>query len=153
MIVLILYINLITFFLMLEFTLVMFGKTKVDLKNQKSSEILPLRVKCCQMLDERYFLSIPVLSFLPPVPAPSQVFKEPGGQGRQQKSTRVHFKKIFFGRTSWHAGSQFPDQGSNPCPPAVEVQSLNHWTTREFPPCTFLRLNQHPFFQLEWFLT
>ena len=27
-----------------------------------------------------------------------------------------------------------PDQGSNPCmPPAVEVQSLNHWTAGEVP--------------------
>ena len=31
------------------------------------------------------------------------------------------------------AGSQFPDQGSNPCPPAVSVQSFNHWTTKEVP--------------------
>ena len=29
----------------------------------------------------------------------------------------------------WHAGSQLPNQGSNP--PAVEALSLNHWTTRE----------------------
>ena len=27
----------------------------------------------------------------------------------------------------------FPDQGSNLCPPAVEVWSLNHWTAREVP--------------------
>ena len=30
-------------------------------------------------------------------------------------------------------GSQFPNPGLNLCPPAVEVQSLNHWTTREVP--------------------
>ena len=26
-----------------------------------------------------------------------------------------------------------PDQSSNPCTPAVEAQSLNHWTAREVP--------------------
>ena len=26
-----------------------------------------------------------------------------------------------------------PDQGWNPSPPALEAQSLNHWTAREFP--------------------
>ena len=31
---------------------------------------------------------------------------------------------IFFGHAS---------QGDNPMPPAVEVRSFNHWTTREFP--------------------
>ena len=37
----------------------------------------------------------------------------------------------FFGNATWHAGSYFPDQGSNLCPPAVEAWSLNHWTTGE----------------------
>ena len=35
-----------------------------------------------------------------------------------------------------HAGS-YSDQGSNTMPPAVGVQSLNHWTTREVPYLTF----------------
>ena len=38
---------------------------------------------------------------------------------------------ISFGQAAWHAGSQFPLQGLNPSPPAVEAQSLNHWTARE----------------------
>ena len=44
---------------------------------------------------------------------------------------------FFFGYTVWHAGSWFPDQGLNPCPPAVEARSPNHWTAREFPLLTF----------------
>ena len=40
---------------------------------------------------------------------------------------------FFFGHTAYHVGSQFPNPGLNLCPPAVEVQSLNHWTTREVP--------------------
>ena len=42
-----------------------------------------------------------------------------------------HFKFYLFGHSVLHVGSQFPDQGPNLHPPAVEVQSLNHWTTRE----------------------
>ena len=34
-------------------------------------------------------------------------------------------------------GSQFPDQGSNPRPPALEARSLNHWTAREVPIYSF----------------
>ena len=36
-----------------------------------------------------------------------------------------------FGHGPWHAGSVFPDQGLNSIPPAVEAQSLNHWTAGE----------------------
>ena len=32
-----------------------------------------------------------------------------------------------------HGMRKFPDQESNPRPPAVEVWNLNHWTTREVP--------------------
>ena len=35
-----------------------------------------------------------------------------------------------------HVGSQFPDQGLN-LHPALEVWSLNHWTTREVPKYPF----------------
>ena len=38
------------------------------------------------------------------------------------------FKKN-FGHATWHSGSYFADQGSNPCP----LQSLNHWTARGVP--------------------
>ena len=35
---------------------------------------------------------------------------------------------------AWCAGSLFPNQGWNPCPPpALEVWTLNHWTSREVP--------------------
>ena len=40
---------------------------------------------------------------------------------------------IYTCHTGKHLGSQFPNQGLNLCPPAVEAQSLNHWTTREVP--------------------
>ena len=32
----------------------------------------------------------------------------------------------------------FPCQGLNSCPASAELQSLNHWTTREVPLCSFL---------------
>ena len=38
---------------------------------------------------------------------------------------------VLFGLITLHVGSQILDQGLNLCPPAVEVQSLNHWTIRE----------------------
>ena len=38
---------------------------------------------------------------------------------------------LFFGCTVQHVGSWFLNQGSNPMPPALGAQSLNHWTTRE----------------------
>ena len=68
------------------------------------------------------------------------------GQGRTGK--RVHHRSVllknplllfiiitFFGHALWHVGSQFPDQGSNAAPSAVEAQSLNCWTTMEFIRC------------------
>ena len=41
------------------------------------------------------------------------------------------FVFCLFGRTSWLAGFQFPDQGSNPCP-AVKVLSPISWTVSKF---------------------
>ena len=38
-----------------------------------------------------------------------------------------------FGHAARLVRSQFPDQGSNPGPPAMEACCPNHWTTREFP--------------------
>ena len=35
--------------------------------------------------------------------------------------------------------SWFPDQGANAHPPAVEAQSLHHWTVREVPRATNVR--------------
>ena len=40
---------------------------------------------------------------------------------------------FFFAQTVQHVRSKFPNQGSSPRPPALEVQSLNHCTTREVP--------------------
>ena len=59
-------------------------------------------------------------------------------------------------------GSQFPDEGLNPVPPAVIAQSLNHWTAREVPLFMFLlwkgvELCQMPYLFLfemvMWFLS
>ena len=33
-----------------------------------------------------------------------------------------------------------PQPGIEPAPPALEVQSLNHWTTWEAPRCSFIAL-------------
>ena len=41
------------------------------------------------------------------------------------------FVCLLFGHNSWHA--ELPNQGWNPCSPAMEVLNLNHWTTREVP--------------------
>ena len=36
-----------------------------------------------------------------------------------------------------HVRSYYPDQGSNLCPLALEVQTLSHWTAREVPTFVF----------------
>ena len=40
---------------------------------------------------------------------------------------------FFFYHTVQHVGSYFTNQVLNQGPPAVEVQTPNHWTAREFP--------------------
>ena len=49
---------------------------------------------------------------------------------------------FFFFLASQHGMQDLssPNQGWNSCPPAVEVQSLNHWTIREAPIPHFLGL-------------
>ena len=49
---------------------------------------------------------------------------------------------FFFFLASQHSMQDLssPNQGWNSCPPAVEVQSLNHWTIREAPIPHFLGL-------------
>ena len=47
------------------------------------------------------------------------------------KIVSFYFLSLSFGCTTQHLRSYFPDQGWNLCPPGVESQSLNHWTTRE----------------------
>ena len=39
----------------------------------------------------------------------------------------------FFNHATRYVGSQFPDQGSNPCSLQWKPWSPNHWTTSEFP--------------------
>jgi len=46
-------------------------------------------------------------------------------------------------------GSSFLHQGANPCSPAVETRSLNHWTTREVPPKFSVGLVFYCFLDLE----
>ena len=41
---------------------------------------------------------------------------------------------FFFDLTAQHVWSQFPDQGSNPCP-CTGKSNLNHWTARKVPYC------------------
>ena len=50
-------------------------------------------------------------------------------------STYSHPALIFLFLASRHGMQDLssPNQGWNSCPPAVEVQSLNHWTIREAP--------------------
>ena len=49
----------------------------------------------------------------------------------------VHDSTVFRGFFFWphHAACEIlaPQPGIEPEPPALEVQSLNHWTTREVP--------------------
>ena len=40
---------------------------------------------------------------------------------------------LFFGHTTQHAGILVPQPGIKPVPSAMEAQSPNHWTTRDFP--------------------
>ena len=52
---------------------------------------------------------------------------------KKKKLFQCFFKKIIylFGHTTRHA--KLPHPRIEPVPPAVEAQSLNHWTTREVP--------------------
>ena len=52
---------------------------------------------------------------------------------------QVNLKKK-FGPTAQHIGSYFPSHRLKLAPPAFEVQSLNHWTTRKVP--THSKLNK-----------
>ena len=44
---------------------------------------------------------------------------------------------LFFDHTMWHVELVSP-RGIRPMPPALEAQSLNHWTTRDIPNIFFL---------------
>ena len=46
-----------------------------------------------------------------------------------------HFKKenFFFGHRLKACGLSVSQQGVKPAPPALRVQSLNHWTTKDVP--------------------
>ena len=50
------------------------------------------------------------------------------------KTVLYSFGVVFsFCHAAGLVGSQFPNQGSELVPPAVEAQNPNHWTAREFP--------------------
>lgn len=50
------------------------------------------------------------------------------------KTVLYHFGVLFsFCHAGGLVGSQFPNQGSELVPPAVEAQNPNHWTARELP--------------------
>ena len=53
------------------------------------------------------------------------------------------FYFYFFWTHSMARGILVPLPGIEPAPPAVEAQSLNHWTAREVPDGSFLVLYQH----------
>ena len=63
------------------------------------------------------------------------------GRNQDRASTLHYF--VFFGRTMWHVGSQFPDQGLNPC--RLQKRGiLTTWATGEVSlslPCCFLTLS------------
>ena len=44
---------------------------------------------------------------------------------------------FFFWRHHIACGILVPQPGIEPAPPALEAQSLNHWTTREVPPSAY----------------
>ena len=50
---------------------------------------------------------------------------------------------FFFRPCQVACGTLVPLPGIEPVPPAVEAQSLNHWTTREVPPCLHPCLIHH----------
>ena len=47
---------------------------------------------------------------------------------------------FFFWPSLVACGILVPRPGIKPVPPAVEVWSLHHWTSREVPPCLFVLL-------------
>ena len=52
-------------------------------------------------------------------------------------------RPFFFRPCQVACGTLVPLPGIEPVPPAVEAQSLNHWTTREVPPCLHPCLIHH----------
>ena len=64
-------------------------------------------------------------------------FGFPGDHGSGMQGSQS-FLKIFFSCTMWRGPcSPISVSGVKPAPPAVEVQSLNHWTAREVPITAF----------------
>ena len=49
----------------------------------------------------------------------------------------IKFIYLFFGITSQTCGILIPQPGIKPVSPTVEMQILNHWTTREVPKIVF----------------
>ncbi|XP_057583580.1 uncharacterized protein LOC130849042 [Hippopotamus amphibius kiboko] len=51
--------------------------------------------------------------------------------GVEEQTRLCLFKGYFIGCAAPHLGSSLPPPGMEPMPPAVEVQSPKHWTSRE----------------------
>ena len=55
----------------------------------------------------------------------------------------LFFEFFFFFWSVPRAMMNFPNQELNPCPPIVEAQSRNHWTTMEIQQHCKLTIHQH----------
>ena len=67
----------------------------------------------------------------------TQSFGFPGDHGSGMQGSQPFLKK-FFSCTMWRDPcSPISVLGVKPAPPAVEMQSLNHWTAREVPITAF----------------
>ena len=70
------------------------------------------------------------------------------GTGSLVDHNRHHFLFNLTFLAMWYVRSWFSDQGSNPHPPALETQSINHWTVREVLLITLYYLTSGPFHTL-----
>lgn len=50
---------------------------------------------------------------------------------------------LFFGHVTWHALILVPKPGTEPGPPAMEVQSLSHWPALWCPACDSVLIRLH----------
>ena len=66
------------------------------------------------------------------------------GKSQRYFKFYISFFPPFFWPCCATCGILVPRPGFEPVPPAVEVQSPNHWTAREFPSFTLLKWNSVP---------
>ena len=101
--------------------------------------IQPMRLLCLRFPRQEYWsgLTFPSPGHLPltEIKPMSLALSDSSPVSHQGSPYLFILKKIlvlysylfFFGCVTQHVGSQFPDQGSNPCPFVARVQNLNHW--------------------------